>query len=311
MPLTTVFANSLGISHKASNGFSIATIPDVCKTPSPGGPIPLPYPNFAQSNSLTNGTLTVKLDGGNMAAHKPSEYAISTGDEAGTVGGVTSNTFKRQTNWISFSFDVSFEGEGICRLADKKFHNNKNTVSCGGDFEGAFPNSVLAQELGQEHADMLCEAACECRSAPRPQDCMGARFTRENYTWRGNTPNTPGLYPEVSYQVGANGSLRSIVSSSGRTVMGHDAPASVASAMGQVSRAPGTSLRFDFIQLRDTFGGIGADNVRKFIEVKFPNETSFSANQHDLYRRMSVEHRKNIVLMSPEDDCACWRRETG
>ena len=38
-------------------------VPDVCKTPSPGGPVPIPYPNIAQSVTLAKGTTTVKADG--------------------------------------------------------------------------------------------------------------------------------------------------------------------------------------------------------------------------------------------------------
>ena len=42
-----IVVNGLGLTYKSTIGLSIATIPDVCKTPSPGGPIPLPYPNIA------------------------------------------------------------------------------------------------------------------------------------------------------------------------------------------------------------------------------------------------------------------------
>ena len=37
----TTFANCRGIVHKGSNGISIV-FPDVCKTPTPGGPVPIP-----------------------------------------------------------------------------------------------------------------------------------------------------------------------------------------------------------------------------------------------------------------------------
>src|SRR5271165_3908672 len=100
----TVNVNDLSISHKGSNGFSIATMPDVCKTPTPGGPVPMPYPNVARSSDLSDGTTTVQADGGNMIAIKGSHYSMSTGDEPGTVGGVTSNTFKKETDWITYSF---------------------------------------------------------------------------------------------------------------------------------------------------------------------------------------------------------------
>ena len=41
---TLVFVNSRDLAHKGSQGVTIA-FPDVCKTPSPGGPVPIPYPN--------------------------------------------------------------------------------------------------------------------------------------------------------------------------------------------------------------------------------------------------------------------------
>ena len=131
----TIGINGLGLSHKGSNGFSIATLPDVCKTPTPGGPVPMPYPNSAFSRNLTKGTKTVKADGGNMAAIKGSHYSMSFGDEPGTVGGIKSNTFKKETDWITYSFDVKMDGKNACRLTDKKFHNHKNTVDLAGDVE--------------------------------------------------------------------------------------------------------------------------------------------------------------------------------
>ena len=47
MPVTAN-ANQLSVAHKSSyRGASIPTFPDVCKTPTPGGPVPVPYPNMA------------------------------------------------------------------------------------------------------------------------------------------------------------------------------------------------------------------------------------------------------------------------
>jgi len=43
----TININGLTLCHKGSNGISVATVPDVCKTPSPGGPVPIPYPDIA------------------------------------------------------------------------------------------------------------------------------------------------------------------------------------------------------------------------------------------------------------------------
>ena len=102
----TININNLSLCHKGSSGMSIATVPDVCKTPTPSGPVPMPYPNIAMESDLAKGTTSVEVDGGNMAANYGSEFSKSSGDEAGTVGGVTSNTFIKEATWITYSFDV-------------------------------------------------------------------------------------------------------------------------------------------------------------------------------------------------------------
>jgi hypothetical protein len=127
MPVT-VSINMLMLSHKAANGIAAATIPDVCKTPSPGGPVPIPYPNIAMSDSLDKGTTTVSADGGNMCANKGSEYSRSNGDEPGTAGGVKSNVNMKEAAWITTSMDVKLEGKGAARLSDKMTSNHENTV---------------------------------------------------------------------------------------------------------------------------------------------------------------------------------------
>jgi hypothetical protein len=44
----TVGTNAMSIVHKSGyQGASVAAFPDVCKTPTPGGPVPVPYPNLA------------------------------------------------------------------------------------------------------------------------------------------------------------------------------------------------------------------------------------------------------------------------
>ena len=128
MPVT-VNINKLSLAHKGSMGVAAATIPDVCKTPSPGGPVPVPYPNIAMSTNLAKGTKTVKADGGKMCANKGSEYSLSNGDEPGVAGGVKSSTNMKEAKWILYSFDVKLEGKNACRLSDKMTNNHANTVS--------------------------------------------------------------------------------------------------------------------------------------------------------------------------------------
>src|SRR3954468_131403 len=102
MPVT-VGVNSLSVVHGSSNGVSTA-FPDVCKTPSPGGPIPIPYPNVAMSSDTADGSKTVLVEG-NPLAIKSSNFSTSTGDEAGSVGGVASNCTKGKAVFVQYSFD--------------------------------------------------------------------------------------------------------------------------------------------------------------------------------------------------------------
>jgi hypothetical protein len=125
--MPTVFVNSRGVVHKASGGIS-TVFPDVCKTPTPGGPIPIPYPNIGMSSDTTGGPTKVTTDG-QMPMVKGAKYAMTTGDEAGTAGGgVVSNSFKGEVEFMMYSFDVKFEGKNVCRLGDPLFHNKKNIM---------------------------------------------------------------------------------------------------------------------------------------------------------------------------------------
>jgi hypothetical protein len=121
------FANLRGIAHGGSGGMS-TVFPDVCKTPSPAGPVPLPYPNIGKSADASSGPTTVKIDG-KMPMVKGAKYSMTTGDEAGSAGGgVVSNKIKGPCEFILYSFDVKFEGKNVCRLGDPLFHNDKNIM---------------------------------------------------------------------------------------------------------------------------------------------------------------------------------------
>src|SRR5215471_5557141 len=105
MPVT-VFVNSRGVAHKGSGGMS-TVFPDVCKTPSPGGPIPIPYPNIGKSSDTSSGPTSVKNDGV-MPMTKDATYMMSTGDEAGSLMGVKSNKVKGVSEYMMYSFDVKY-----------------------------------------------------------------------------------------------------------------------------------------------------------------------------------------------------------
>jgi len=122
----TVNVNSRTVVHASSNGIATA-FPDVCKTPSPGGPIPIPYPNIAQSSDTSQGSRQVKVDG-NPIMLQGSVFATSTGDEAGSAGGgVASNTVKGKAEFVAYSFDVKVEGKGVPRLGDMMLQNKQSS----------------------------------------------------------------------------------------------------------------------------------------------------------------------------------------
>ncbi|HET9386080.1 MAG TPA: DUF4150 domain-containing protein [Gemmatimonadales bacterium] len=151
MPVTVKVNGTVNsLVHKGSNHTSIATIPDVCKTPSPGGPVPIPYPNISQSMTLASGTTTVKADG-MMIAVKGSQFSLSNGDNAGVAGGVKSSTFMKESTWILYSFDVKMDGKNACRLTDKKFQNHENTA----DMVGTVGPTVLtaAEQRQKDYED--------------------------------------------------------------------------------------------------------------------------------------------------------------
>jgi hypothetical protein len=122
----TTFVNFRGIAHKGSGGMSI-TFPDVCKTPAAPSPIPLPYPNIGQSADTSGGPTTVKTDG-EMPMVKVAKYSKSSGDEAGTLGGVMSSVNMSECEFMLYSFDVKFDGKNVCRMGDPLFHNKKNIM---------------------------------------------------------------------------------------------------------------------------------------------------------------------------------------
>ena len=128
--MPTVAANNLTVCHKGSNGLAISSAPDVCKTPMPFGPIPLPYPNIAKAGDLSGGSKRTTADGNSIAV-KGSKFAKSMGDEAGSAGGLASGVNKGAAKFISSSSNVMIEGKPVCRLSDKMMMNKGNTMCSG------------------------------------------------------------------------------------------------------------------------------------------------------------------------------------
>jgi len=122
------------VVHRKSDGMSVA-FPDVCKTPSPGGPVPIPYPNIARSSDAAQTSTTVKADGEGVML-KSSNFSTSKGDEAGSAGGVVSNVNRGKAEFVNYSFDVKIEGQNVPRKMDPMKQNG------GGGFNAMGPSLI-------------------------------------------------------------------------------------------------------------------------------------------------------------------------
>lgn len=123
--------------------------PDVCRTPSPGGEIPIPYPNIAQLSDATPTSKTTPPSllvgpGGDAALLHNSVIQLSSGSEAGTGGGVKSGTFapNARCDLTEASQSVLFgsDGRGLVRFLDRTDQNNGNA---SGVVLSAFPTVLV------------------------------------------------------------------------------------------------------------------------------------------------------------------------
>lgn len=108
-------------------GGQCMAFPDVCKTPTPGGPVPIPYPNIGmpmQANSGVSSKVKI-MNKECMLAN--SKISMSSGDEAGSAGGgVVSSKFKGEVIYKKGSSKVKVEGKALCHLTSMTAHNGSN-----------------------------------------------------------------------------------------------------------------------------------------------------------------------------------------
>jgi hypothetical protein len=98
---------------------------DVCKTPSPAGPVPLPYPNIAMCMQASGESSIVKFCGA-WALTVASKIPMSTGDEPGVAGGVISSRFKGEVQYKKGSGKVKIEGKSAVHVTSMTGHNGSN-----------------------------------------------------------------------------------------------------------------------------------------------------------------------------------------
>jgi len=127
---SNVFANGRELSAERSDTHVSGAMPDVCLSPPgpPAGPIPIPYPNFAQASDTKDGARTVQVRGGQAGIKSSSNYAKCSGDEAATRSfgmNVVEHCLQGRTIAQAWSFDVKIEGKNAVRLLDMTTNNNR------------------------------------------------------------------------------------------------------------------------------------------------------------------------------------------
>lgn len=90
-------------------------MPDVCKTPAPPAPpVPIPYPNIASFTQANPGTTSLKTKILNQpVVNKDTQVMMTSGDEAGVAGGVSSGMIKGPAKAVKFSMKVKVEGKPV------------------------------------------------------------------------------------------------------------------------------------------------------------------------------------------------------
>ena len=101
-------------------------VPDVCLTPAPPGPpVPVPYPNMGQL-AAANGAVTTVLIENKETIAEGAKVPNSSGDEAGTNGGVTSGTNMGPVEPKVFSSKVYLAGKKAVFHTATTGHNGSN-----------------------------------------------------------------------------------------------------------------------------------------------------------------------------------------
>ena len=119
--LTNKILGSIGtVSSAKGSSKTMIALPDVCKTPSPAGPVPIPYPNIARSSDTSKGSKSVKVDGKMVMIKGEEYYKNASGDEAGTQALVEHLRSVRSEVEIRHDFVAGVYREYRLVKADKK-----------------------------------------------------------------------------------------------------------------------------------------------------------------------------------------------
>lgn len=149
--MANVVINGRTAVHAGSGG--VVNSVDVCKVPNKCRANT--FNNVALSANAAQTASSVKING-NPACHKDAIFAISSGDEPGSCGGVSSGTIKQKAEFITFSNNVFIEGIPAVRQNDQMVSNNRNTPPAPVQQPGAGqPPALSPQGIGDLRATKL------------------------------------------------------------------------------------------------------------------------------------------------------------
>ncbi len=113
--------------------------PDVCLTPTPAGPVPMPYPNMAMGPMgvpAAYKVLFMAAPAHNMGTTVP----LTNGDNAGVAMGVASGMVMGPSRHLTASFTTLVGGMPATRLSSMSLQNSTN---CPGGRVGPSQTKVL------------------------------------------------------------------------------------------------------------------------------------------------------------------------
>jgi hypothetical protein len=99
--------------------------PDVCLTPTPAGPVPIPYPNIAMGPMAIPNCPTILfmcMPAHNLATTIP----MTNGDNTGVNMGVASGTVMGPSRHVTGAFTVLLNGMPATRMTSVSLQNSTN-----------------------------------------------------------------------------------------------------------------------------------------------------------------------------------------
>lgn len=110
-------------------GGTDTAFPDVCLTPSPAGPVPIPYPNIAAGPMAVPNVPTILFSGA-PAHNLGTTIPMTNGDNVGVASGVASGLVMGPSRHLTGAFTVLLKGMPASRMTSVSLQNSTNAPGC-------------------------------------------------------------------------------------------------------------------------------------------------------------------------------------